>query len=101
MHYISIQSESMTTIQVRIDEKTKQAAKKVLDSLGIDMSTAIKAYFKQISIHQGLPFQLVTENGLTPTEERVVVKRAQEARQGKGVSKYMTANELIKHLDAL
>lgn len=91
----------MSTIQVRIDAKTKQAAKKVLDALGIDMSTAIKAYFKQISLRRGLPFRLVTENGLTPAEERALVKAAKEAKKDKNVTKYMSADEAIKYLDTL
>lgn len=91
----------MSTIQVRIDAKTKQAAKKVLDALGIDMSTAIKAYFKQISIRKGIPFHLYTENGLTLKEERAIFKAAEEARQGKNVTKYMSSDEFLKYLDSL
>lgn len=91
----------MATIQIRIDEGTKRAAKKVLDALGLDMSTAIKAYFKQISLRKGLPFRLVTENGLTASEEQAVLKAANEARRGKNVSKYMSADEVLDHLDSL
>lgn len=91
----------MSTIQVRIDAKTKQAAKKVLDALGIDMSTAIKAYFKQISIRRGLPFRLVTENGLTPAEERALVKAAKEAKEGKNVTPYMTPKQSLRYLESL
>jgi addiction module RelB/DinJ family antitoxin len=32
-------------IQVRIDTKTKKEAKQILDSLGLDMSSAIKLFF--------------------------------------------------------
>ena len=39
-------------IQIRIDSKTKREAKKVLDNLGIDMSSAVKLFFRQI-IKQG------------------------------------------------
>lgn len=91
----------MTTIQVRIDEKTKRAARRVLDRLGIDVSTAIKAYLAQIVLHEGIPFRLVTENGLTPAEERAILKADAETKQGKNVSKWFTSvDEMFDDLDA-
>lgn len=89
----------MATIQIRIDEKTKRSAKRILDQLGIDMSTAIKAYLKQISIRKGMPFRMVTQNGLTPAQERAVLKASREAAQGKNVSRWFdSAEELIRDL---
>lgn len=52
-------------IQIRIDAKTKQETKKVLDTLGLDMSAAVKLYFRQIIITKNIPFELRDENGLT------------------------------------
>ena len=90
----------MATIQVRIDEKTKRSAKRVLDKLGIDMSTAIKAYLKQISIRQGMPFRLVTQNGLTPAEEKAILKASQEAERGENISgPFTSVEELIADLN--
>ncbi len=88
----------MTTIQIRIDEKTKREAQKILGKLGIDMSTAIKAYLKQITIKEGIPFPLYTENGLTAEEEQEILQSAEEAERGVNVSKYMSVDELIEEL---
>ena len=52
-------------LQIRIDAETKKEAKKILDSLGIDMSSAIKLFFRQIINARNLPFELRGENGLT------------------------------------
>ena len=52
-------------IQIRIDSETKKKAKKILDNLGIDMSSAIKLFFRQIINAKNLPFELRGENGLT------------------------------------
>lgn len=52
-------------IQICIDTKTKREAKKILDSLGIDMSSAIKLFFRQVINARNLPFELRGENGLT------------------------------------
>lgn len=91
----------MTTIQCRIDEKTKKSAKKVLDALGLDMSTAIKIYLKQITLRNSIPFPLLTENGLTVEEEDEILKAADEARRGINVSKPMTPKQFLKYLDSL
>lgn len=92
----------MATIQVRIDEKTKKSAKKVLDKIGMDMSSAVKIYFKHIVITQGIPFKLLTENGLTVEQEREILKASEEAKRGINVSgPFETAAELKAHLDSL
>ncbi len=52
-------------IQIRIDAVTKREAKKILYSLGIDMSSAIKLFFRQIINAKNIPFELRGENGLT------------------------------------
>ncbi|MBI2638476.1 type II toxin-antitoxin system RelB/DinJ family antitoxin [Candidatus Peregrinibacteria bacterium] len=91
----------MSQIQIRIDEETKKSAKKVLEGMGIDMSTAVKVYLKQIIIHQGIPFKLVTENGLTPEEEKSILRASKEAATGKNVTKSMKAKEALDYLKRL
>ncbi|MBI5412885.1 type II toxin-antitoxin system RelB/DinJ family antitoxin [Candidatus Peregrinibacteria bacterium] len=91
----------MSTIQIRIDDETKNSAKKVLDEVGIDMSSAIKVYLKQIVIHQGIPMPLVTANGLTPDQEKSILKASKEAKDGKNVTGVMSAKEAINYLKNL
>lgn len=91
----------MSYIQLRIDDKTKNSAKKVLDELGVDMSSAIKVYLRQIVINQGIPFKLVTENGFTPEEEREILKASEEAKKGKNVTKAMSPKEAVDYLNSL
>lgn len=47
----------MTTINVRIEEKTKKAASKALADIGLDLSSGIKMFLYQVITEQGLPFQ--------------------------------------------
>lgn len=89
----------MTTLQVRVDKKTKEKARKVFASLGIDMSTGIKLYLQQVNLRKGLPFLLTTQNGLTVQKEQEILCAAQEAAKGKNVTKVMTQDEAIKYLD--
>lgn len=46
----------MTTLSIRIEEKTKKNAAKTLQALGIDISSAVKMFLNQVIIDQGLPF---------------------------------------------
>ena len=84
-----------STIQVRIDKKTKKFVNKILKDLGLDMSSAIKAYLRQIIIKQGIPFQLITKNGLTLSQEKEITKASEEAKQGINVEgPFSTKKEL-------
>lgn len=88
----------MSTIQVRIDEKTKKSAKKVLDEVGVDMSSAIKVYLKQIIIHKGIPLSLMTENALTPQQEKEIIQASEEAKAGKNITEPMSMKQAIDYL---
>lgn len=46
-----------TTINMRIDPDDKANARVVFDKLGLDMSTAINMFLKQVVIEQGFPFK--------------------------------------------
>lgn len=87
----------MTTIQVRTEQQTKDKARKVLDELGLDMSTAINMYLVQIAKQGGIPFPIVTENNMTPMAEREVLQAAKDVRKSK--KSYKSAAEM--HRDIL
>ncbi|MEO6078016.1 MAG: type II toxin-antitoxin system RelB/DinJ family antitoxin [Candidatus Andersenbacteria bacterium] len=90
----------MTTIQIRIDEKTKKGAQKVFDTLGMDMSAGIKAYLRQVMRKKGIPFPLYTENGYTVEEEQEILKSAKEAERGINVvGPFDSVDEMFKELN--
>lgn len=88
----------MNTLQIRIDEKTKIKAQKILQKMGLDMSTAVKLYFHQIIERKEMPFRIITENGLTLQEEKKILKASEEARKGKNITKSMNIDEAIVYL---
>lgn len=49
------------TYSLRMDENTRDAAKKVFDNLGMDFSTGIRIYLRQVIKTNGIPFD-VTNN---------------------------------------
>jgi len=84
----------MTTLNIRIEESTKNKANKTLSSLGLDMSTAVKMFLNQVITENGLPF--------TPTKNMSVIRKrwdkeiAHAVRYGKS---YKNAKELFKDLN--
>jgi len=52
-------------LQIRIDPKIKKETKIILDQLGLDMSSAVKMFFKQIINAKNIPFELRGKDGLT------------------------------------
>jgi DNA-damage-inducible protein J len=81
------------TIQTRVDPKVKQRAQKVLNTLNISMSEAISMYLSQITLHQGIPFDLKIPNKLTAQ----VLKRSEE---GKDLHTASNVDELFEELDS-
>ncbi len=37
-----------TQLQIRVDSRTKKAVRSILNNMGIDLSTAVNMFFKQI-----------------------------------------------------
>lgn len=84
-----------TTIQVRTKPATKKNVKKVLEKLGLDLSTAINIYLVQIIEKQGIPFPILTENGMTPEMEQLILHERDEAlKHVKHAKQYRSAKEM-------
>ena len=85
------------TIQIRIDKKTKDAAKKTLQEMGLDMSSAVKLFLTNVVNTQSIPLDLRTANGFTLAQERAMIAETEEAK--KTGKKFATVEDLMKDLD--
>ena len=84
----------MTTIQVRVDEKTKTRAKKVFHKMGLDISSGIKLYLARVVQDETVPFTIRTENGYTPEHERQMIRETEYAeKHGK---RYTSVKKLMR-----
>ncbi len=84
----------MTTIQIRIDKKTKDSAKRVFKKMGLDVSSGIKLYLSRVAQDESVPFVLRTENGYTPEEEQRIIRETKYAmKHGK---RYTSVDEIMK-----
>lgn len=83
----------MTTINVRIEAKTKAAASKVLASMGLDLSTGVKLFLHQVVTEQGLPF--------TPMKNPAALRAKWDAEVAQALKEgkvYKTAREALRGL---
>ena len=83
----------MTTLNVRIEEKTKAQATKTLAKMGLDMSSAVKLFLNQVIQEDGLPF--------TPTNNAKAIRArwdAQVADAMKNGKTYKNGKEALADL---
>lgn len=85
-----------TTINIRIDSKTKDAAHKTFETLGLDISTAVKMFLRKAVDTNSIPFEVRTENGFTAAQEMEIRKGTQETiKTGKKYSSSENAHKDI------
>ena len=46
------------TTSIRMDSDTKKAVMELLNELGLDLSSAVNIFLKQVVLHGGLPFEV-------------------------------------------
>ncbi len=80
------------TITVKINEKLKQNAERVLKTLGINTSQVITMLYKQIELQQGIPFPVKI-----PNEE--TIEALEDVIAEKNMDTFETLDELYKDLD--
>ncbi len=82
-----------STITVRVEDKLKKEAGDVFREVGMDMSTAITIYLKQVVRTNGIPFPVTADIPNTLT-----LKAIQEAEKGKMVS-FSSIDALMEDLN--
>lgn len=81
-----------STIQIRVEEKMKRDAQKVFEKLGLDLTSGVKMYLAQVIRSKGIPFQPLTENGMTYAQEARIIRETEYAeKHGK---RYKNADEI-------
>ena len=71
------------TLQVRVNPQIKRGAQKTLQTMGLDVSTAVNMFLHQVIITQSIPFESRTINGFTPERERAHIVAAKDRSNGK------------------
>lgn len=87
--------EKTSTVQIRIEPELKASVEKVLDDLGLSMSSAISLFLKQVVLHDGLPFPVKVPNAETLAALNEVKALKANTTKDKGMNK----EELYSDLD--
>ena len=81
------------SVNVRINENIKQHAESILEDLGISRAVAIDLFYRQIILHNGLPFDLklntppLSTSDFSPSElEDILSRGVEETNNGNGRS---------------
>ncbi len=92
--------ETMSAINVQVNSQDKKQATLILKDLGLNMSTAINIFIKQIIKNDGLPFEISnpkpSKELLDALEEGEQIIKDLESGKRKG---YNNMDDLIKSLD--
>ncbi|MEK7116678.1 MAG: type II toxin-antitoxin system RelB/DinJ family antitoxin [Patescibacteria group bacterium] len=82
-----------STLSIRIDKKLKEDTSKELKKMGLDVSSSVKMFFKQILNTKSIPFRIRTENGFTIEQEEEMIRETNWAlKHGKS---YDSAEKLF------
>ncbi len=82
-----------STITIRVDDKIKKEAVSILKEVGLDMSTAINVYLKQVIRTNGIPFPLSAD-----VPNKGTLKAIKDAEKGKMAS-FSSIDELMEDLN--
>ena len=82
-----------STITVRVDENIKKEANSIFKEIGMDMSTAINVYLRQVIRSNGIPFNVSVD---VPNE--ITLQAIREAENG-SIASFSSIDELMEDLD--
>ena len=68
-------------INIRVDSRTKKEAQKTLQEIGLDLSSGIKLFLRNVVITKSVPLNLRTENGFTVAQEQEMIKETEWAKK--------------------
>ncbi len=82
-----------TTIQIRIEEDLKEKASDVLKNIGLDLSSGIKLFLKEVVTSESVPFIPSTAKGKKLLNYEMLKQEIAEAKKkGKG---FATSEEML------
>ena len=79
-------------IHSRIDPDTKQKAETILNRLGVSPTEAIRMFYTQITLRNGLPFSVEIPNA--ETEQAL-----EDSRLDRNLERFESAEDLFKSWD--
>lgn len=90
---------STTNMSIRMDTELKKQAEAMLASMGLNMTTAMNIYLRQIVRQGKIPFEIATD--IPNAETLEAIKEMDDIINGKiPAKKYTNAKELFEDLES-
>lgn len=83
-------------LQTRVDAETKLEAESLFDSLGLDITTAIRLFLRQSINQQRIPFDIVPPKYNFSEETLAAIDEARRISKDSSVRSYSSAKELFE-----
>lgn len=80
-------------IHARIDSSTKEATERILNSLGLTPTEAIRLFYRQIAMRGEFPLELRVPNAVT-------AEALSRADRGEGLEEFSSADDLYASWDS-
>ena len=91
-------SDKTTNISIRLDSDLKKRADELLADLGLNMTTAVTIFLRQVIRRQGIPFDVARS---VPNNETIeAMNEAKRIANDTSVAGFSNLDELFKELNA-
>jgi DNA-damage-inducible protein J len=88
-----IEKMKTAVIHSRIQPEIKEQAESILQRLGLSPTEAIRMFYTQITLRNGLPFDVAIPNDVT-------IKALEESRNGRNLERFDSTEKLFESWDA-
>ena len=74
-----------STLQMRVDSNLRRQAEDFFNGAGLDMSSAVRLFLKQVVIRRRIPFDVIAEDPFwSDANPRVLAEPIRSLEEGKG-----------------
>ena len=74
-----------STLQIRVDSNLRRQAEDFFNGAGLDMSSAVRLFLKQVVIRRRIPFDVIAEDPFwSDANQRALAESIRSLEEGKG-----------------
>ena len=88
--------QNSNVLHVRMDSKLKNNVSKILESLGLTESDAVKLFYRQVELHGGLPFDIKLPERILA--EQKLIKELKKGKESFDRGEYYSIEDSKKDL---
>jgi len=85
-----------TTLQIRIDQKTKAKAQRAFKGMGIDMSSGVKLFLTQVGNTGEIPFRIFSADNYS--EKKKMLLRRESNHAVRHEKRYRSIKEMHREI---